>query len=614
PPTARKPCAGNRGRRLWVAVARHARLPQAHRRAALRRHLHPADDRRHAHEPGLRRRLELGRARVGPGIAARDRDRGRARDVGAPHAARGGARAEGGRGLRFDRVHGDGGHALRADARALVLAARHAVHEAAVGQARGARSHHGRDRLVAPDRHHPGHRARARPEPRARRAADRRRDRHRLRPRLRRRELRRLPARVRSRDGRGTVERSPARRRTGDADDLCRRRAPVRGDRGGRARQRGDDARRSSRRVRVARGAMRRGVANADTLDELLSSEHGLRTSALALGAGLARGAGGHCPGAGAVPRHLERELIERIRAGIDPLGEAFCGLRTPAERGPHGAVYTPPAIVRAMGEWAERTGRPDRVVDPGTGSARFLLDAARRFARAELIGFETDRLAALVACANLAAVGAAARARVIVRDYCRARLRHIPGRTLFIGNPPYVRHHELPAAAKEWLAVSAARCGLSASRLASLYVHFFLATWLKAQPGDYGAFITAAEWLDVNYGSLVRRLLLSGLGGGSLTVIDPAAEPFPGTAATAAISTFGIGARPALMRVSRVSALEHLGRLGCGKAVRRERLQAERRWSRLTGVRHRAPAGYVELGELCRVHRGQVTGCNRIW
>jgi len=359
---------------------------------------------------------------------------------------------------------------------------------------------------------------------------------------------------------------------------------------------------------------MRRGVANADTLDELLSSEHGLRTSALALGAGLVRGAGGHCPCAGAVPRHLERELVERIRAGLDPLGEAFCRLRTPAERRPHGAVYTPPAIVRAMGEWAERTGRPDRVVDPGTGSARFLLDAARRFARAELIGFETDRLAALVACANLAAVGAAARARVIVRDYCRARLRHIPGRTLFIGNPPYVRHHELPAAAKEWLAVSAARCGLSASRLASLYVHFFLATWLKAQPGDYGAFITAAEWLDVNYGSLVRRLLLSGLGGGSLTVIDPAAEPFPGTAATAAISTFGIGARPAVMRVSRVPALEHLGRLGCGKAVRRERLQAERRWSRLTGVRHRAPAGYVELGELCRVHRGQVTGCNRIW
>jgi len=31
-------------------------------------------------------------------------------------------------------------------------------------------------------------------------------------------------------------------------------------------------------------------------------------------------------------------------------------------------------------------------------------------------------------------------------------------------------------------------------------------------------------------------------------------------------------------------------------------------------GGRGRLPAGYVELGELCRVHRGQVTGANKVW
>jgi hypothetical protein len=45
------------------------------------------------------------------------------------------------------------------------------------------------------------------------------------------------------------------------------------------------------------------------------------------------------------------------------------------------------------------------------------------------------------------------------------------------------------------------------------------------AQPGDYGAFITVTEWLDVIYGSVLRRLLADGLGGTALHVIDPKAR-----------------------------------------------------------------------------------------
>ncbi|MCC7542806.1 MAG: hypothetical protein IT379_41710 [Deltaproteobacteria bacterium] len=33
-----------------------------------------------------------------------------------------------------------------------------------------------------------------------------------------------------------------------------------------------------------------------------------------------------------------------------------------------------------------------------------------------------------------------------------------------------------------------------------------------SARPGDHGAYVTAAEWLDVNYGRLVRELPTSGL------------------------------------------------------------------------------------------------------
>ena len=42
--------------------------------------------------------------------------------------------------------------------------------------------------------------------------------------------------------------------------------------------------------------------------------------------------------------------------------------------------------------------------------------------------------------------------------------------------------------------------------------------------------------------------------------------------------------------------------------------MAAETRWTHFTRKPRDAPQDYIELGELCRVHRGQVTGANRIW
>jgi hypothetical protein len=56
------------------------------------------------------------------------------------------------------------------------------------------------------------------------------------------------------------------------------------------------------------------------------------------------------------------------------------------------------------------------------------------------------------------------------------------------------------------------------------------------------------------------------------------------------------------------------LGKLPEPKRVSTERLESESRWSIFTTSGSRVPKGYVELGELCRVHRGQVTGANDVW
>jgi hypothetical protein len=270
----------------------------------------------------------------------------------------------------------------------------------------------------------------------------------------------------------------------------------------------------------------------------------------------------------------------------------------------------------------------PARIVDPGAGSGRFLIVAARRFPAAELVAVDVDPLAALMLRANAAVHGFAERLTVHLADYRRLTLPAAGGPTLFIGNPPYVRHHDIGEQWKTWFAETASRFGVRASKLAGLHIHFFFKTGELARPGDYGAFITAAEWLDVNYGSALRRLLADGqpagsvadgLGGTAVHVIDPRAQPFSDALTTGAITCFRVGSRPVEMTMSAVNSLDDLAPLGKGRAVAMRDvamsdLAGARKWSIFLREPKPTPAGFIELGELFRVHRGQVTGGNAVW
>lgn len=299
---------------------------------------------------------------------------------------------------------------------------------------------------------------------------------------------------------------------------------------------------------------------------------------------------------------------------GEDPLGDRFIASRTAEARRATGTVYTPPEIVTAMTAWARRNATPSRVVDPGAGSGRFLLAAGRAFPDAELVGVEIDPAAAEVLRANIDACGLASRARVLVGDYRQTEIPPIEGQTLFIGNPPYVRHHDIGPEGKAWFIRTAAHYGERASGLAGLHLYFFLRTLQLAQPGDVGAFVTSSEWLDVNYGSVLRNLLARDLGGTALHMIDPRAMPFPGTNTTGAITIFNVGCRPEELRVRSVETLSELGDLSAGEAVPWVEVARNKRWSTIVRPVARPTGEFIELGELCRVHRGTVTGANDVF
>lgn len=367
--------------------------------------------------------------------------------------------------------------------------------------------------------------------------------------------------------------------------------------------------------------ATRRGVASKNghpTAPRLLKDEKELTALCLALVGQRAR----LTPPEVALTKGLkplaEQSLVKRARTyigqGLDPLGGAFLRLRSAANRRTLGAVYTPEPIVGSMLNWAADQAEPARIVDPGAGSGRYLLAAAERFPNAQLVGVELDPLAALMLRANLEVRGLTQRAQILVEDFRLVKLPATAGSTLFLGNPPYVRHHDIGDEWKQWFATSAKAYGVKASKLAGLHIHFFLRVLQLAKAGDTGAFITSAEWLDVNYGATLRHLLAEHLGGVAVHVLDARAMPFEDTATTGAITCFKIGEQAEGLRVRSVASLDALNGLSKGEVVPWERVRSAPRWSPLFRPARQVPEGYVELGELCRVHRGQVTGRNSVW
>lgn len=81
----------------------------------------------------------------------------------------------------------------------------------------------------------------------------------------------------------------------------------------------------------------------------------------------------------------------------------------------------------------------------------------------------------------------------------------------LLIANPPYVRHHHLGTEDKVRLKAEVLNSlGIDISGLAGLYCYFMLLSDKALEDGAVSAWLVPSEFLDVNYGSAVKRYLLN--------------------------------------------------------------------------------------------------------
>jgi adenine-specific DNA-methyltransferase len=317
-----------------------------------------------------------------------------------------------------------------------------------------------------------------------------------------------------------------------------------------------------------------------------------------------------------AVPaQRVLRAFEESIRCGDDPLGDALQELLGATRRRERGAVYTPQAFVDRMLAWGRSAGTPTRVVDPGTGSARFLLSALRAFGPTmPMVGIELDPRATLVARANLHIAGADPRRAVILNaDFCRVPLPRVEG-TLWVGNPPYVRHQQLSVATKKWLSSGTKELGVDVSPVMGLHGYFVLRIATLCSPRDRGALLLPAEWLDAHYGASIQRAFIDHLGGVAVNVLDREQTVFGETRTTSAVVFFNrneIAQTIAFRRVSDPADLASDNPKQVITALKKD-LKASGRWS-LFLHRRREPERprLVELRTIADVRRGIATGHN---
>jgi hypothetical protein len=323
---------------------------------------------------------------------------------------------------------------------------------------------------------------------------------------------------------------------------------------------------------------------------------------------------------AGYERQRLDGGLVDRTREsillGLDPLGAAYCSIKSPKERRGAGQTFTPAGAIGGMYGWVEqRYSDIERIVDPGAGSGRYVFAGLERYPGATAVAIESDPVLALVMRANAHVLGLQDRLAILVQDYRETTLELIDRRTLFIGNPPYVRHHEIEPAWKTWYSDRLRSLGRPSSQLAGLHLHFFLKTLELAKPGDVGCFITAAEWLDVNYGESLRALMLNELGGRAVFVASPDLPVFNDAFVSACIACFEVGSASDTLEFAAIGSADRLSELPCGRPVRKSSAAIAKSWSHLvTADVSEARYGTIELGDLFRVSRGQVTGKNSVW
>jgi len=185
----------------------------------------------------------------------------------------------------------------------------------------------------------------------------------------------------------------------------------------------------------------------------------------------------------------------------------------------------------------------------------------------------------------------------------------------LIVCNPPYVRHHHLSLEKKERMGRLTARTvGLKVNGLSGLYCYFLIHAHNWLAEGGLGCWLIPSEFMDVNYGTVLKEYLLRKVSLLRIHRFDPAESQFD----DALVSSTVVWFRKAVPPTDHCAEFTFGGTFESPHVSKRfslSELARTPKWTRITNSREGGEGGSgVKLSDLFNVKRGLATGANNFF
>lgn len=185
------------------------------------------------------------------------------------------------------------------------------------------------------------------------------------------------------------------------------------------------------------------------------------------------------------------------------------------------------------------------------------------------------------------------------------------PKFNLVICNPPYVRHHHLDSTTKRRLQLLTQRAsGMKISGLAGLYCHFLSISHAWMDDNAIAGWLIPSEFMDVNYGTAVKRYLLERVTLLHIHRFDPNDVQFADALVSSAIVWFRKAPPPANQEV-KFTFGGTLSDPTLTRMLPATALAQERKWTRFPNADARVTSRIPTLGDFFQIKRGLATGGN---
>ena len=312
------------------------------------------------------------------------------------------------------------------------------------------------------------------------------------------------------------------------------------------------------------------------------------------------------------------------IEARRQAVQAALDSSKSAAERNRLGQFATPYAlaveIARYVQSVAGRYLRAVRFSDPSIGTGSFYSAALEVFGSERIeraVGVELD--AGFYDAARDLWVEAGL--EVIRGDFTRivAGPSCPVAPNLILTNPPYVRHHHMNREHKERLqALAYQMAGVKVNGLAGLYVYFILLATAWMEEGGYAAWLMPSEFMDVNYGTALKRYLTDRVMLIRAHRFDPEDVQFGDALVSSVVLVFRKTEPPPGHDVEFTFG-GSIQKPHARDSIPLEQLRESRKWtvypSHARNDRRTSSGGDgATLGDLFRIQRGIATGSNKFF